>query len=326
MKDVMNLTRFILEEQKAYPEAYGDLTKLLLDIIFASKIISREVNKAGLLNILGATGEINVQDEEVQKLDAYAQEKFENILLHTGHIGAMISEEKENIIPVPEGCPCGKYVLAIDPLDGVSNIDVNVSIGSIFSIHKKISDHQCGTEADFLQAERKQVAAGYTIYGSSTMFVYTTGKGVHSFTLDPTIGEFLLTDKHITLPEKSKNYSVNEGYYSEWDEPTKKIVDNLKEQYSGRHIGSMVADFHRNLLTGGIYLYPINQKSPNGKLRLLYEAAPMAFIIEQAGGKASDGKQNILDIQPTDIHQRTPLFIGNESDVEMIEKIYSHAK
>lgn len=324
MKDVMNLTRFILEEQRAYPEAYGELTNLLLDIIFASKIISREVNKAGLIDILGSAGNKNIHQDEVQKLDVYAQEVFEKILLHTGHICAMASEEKEDIIPVPKPYHKGKYVLIFDPLDGSSNIDVNVSVGSIFSVHKKISQGKDGDISDFLQPGRNQVAAGYIIYGSSTMLVYTTGKGVHSFTLDPTIGEYLLTEKNITMPKQTKYFSVNEGYYTIWNEPTRKIVDSLKAQYSGRHIGSLVADFHRNLLAGGIYLYPASTKSPDGKLRLLYESAPLGLIAEQAGGVASDGKQNILDIQPTGIHQRTPLFIGSHDDVHRVEEIYAH--
>jgi len=319
----MNLTRFILEEQKAYPEAYGELTNLLLDIIFAAKIISREVNKAGLIDILGSIGKKNIHQDEVQKLDVYAQEVFEKILLHTGHISGLASEEKDDIIPVPPGYHKGKYILIFDPLDGSSNINVNVSVGSIFAIYHKISKGADADVSDFLQKGKNQVAAGYVIYGSSTMFVYTTGKGVHSFTLDPTIGEFILTEKNITIPKKSKYFSVNEGYYHLWDDATKKIVSHFKGQYSGRHIGSLVADFHRNLLTGGVHLNPPTSERPEGKLRLLYEGAPLALIIEQAGGSASDGKQNVLDIKPTDIHQRTPLFIGSKNDVKMIEETYA---
>ncbi len=319
----MNLTRFILEEQKAYPEAYGELTNLLLDIIFASKMISREVNKAGLVDILGAVGKQNVHQDEVQKLDVYAQDVFEKILLHTGHICALASEEKEDIVRVPTNYHKGKYVLILDPLDGSSNLDVNVSVGSIFSVHKKISPGADADVSDFLQPGRNQVAAGYILYGSSTMLVYTTGKGVHSFTLDPTIGEYLLTAKHLTMPKVATYYSVNEGYSNSWNEPTRKIVDQLKAKYSGRHVGSLVADFHRNLLAGGVHLNPATTKRPEGKMRLLYESAPLAWIAEQAGGMASDGKQNILDIQPTEIHQRTPLFIGSRADVEMVQATYS---
>lgn len=323
MNDVMNLTRFILEEQKAYPEAYGELTNVLLDIIFASKLISREVNKAGLVDILGSAGRQNSHRDEVQKLDVYAQEVFEKILLHTGHICGLASEEKEEIILVPKGYHAGKYTLTFDPLDGSSNIDVNVSVGSIFSIHRKISAGQDADRSDFLQPGRNQVAAGYILYGSSTMLVYTTGKGVHSFTLDPSIGEYLLTAKHITFPKDTEYYSVNEGYWADWDESTRKIVDGLKANYSARHVGSLVADFHRNLLVGGVHLSPATVKRPEGKLRLLYESAPLAFIAEQAGGLASDGKQNILDIQPTDIHQRTPLFIGSRDEVAKIQATYA---
>lgn len=323
MKDVMNLTRFILEEQRAYPEAYGELTNLLLDIIFASKMISREVSKAGLVDILGAIGKKNVHHDEVQKLDLYAQDVFEKILLHTGHICALASEEKEDIIPVPKNYPRGTYVLTLDPLDGSSNIDVNVSVGSIFSVHRKISPGADADVSDFLQPGRRQVAAGYVLYGSSTMLVYTTGKGVHSFTLDPSIGEYLLTAKHLTMPKAAEYYSVNEGYSQSWDEPTRKVVDQLKAKYSGRHVGSLVADFHRNLLAGGVHLNPATTKRPEGKLRLLYESAPLALIAEQAGGLASDGTQNILDIQPAEIHQRTPLFIGNRDDVQMIQAAYA---
>lgn len=323
MKDVMNLTRFILEEQQAYPEAYGELTNVLLDIIFASKMISRAVNKAGLSDILGSAGTKNTHQDEVQKLDVYAEEVFEKILLHTGHLCALASEERADILLVPQPYHRGKYVLALDPLDGSSNLDVNVSVGSIFSIHKKISVGENGTLSDFLQRGSSQVAAGYVIYGSSTMLVYTTGKGAHSFTLDPTIGEYLLTQKAITLPKRTKYFSVNEGYYHDWSEPTRNIVDQLKAKYSGRHVGSLVADFHRNLLAGGIHLNPATKNRPQGKLRLLYESAPLAFIAEQAGGLASDGTSNILDIQPTDLHQRTPLFIGSRADVEMVNATYA---
>lgn len=319
----MNLTRFILEEQQAYPEAYGELTNLLLDLIFASKIISRALSQAGLTDILGSTGTTNVHREDVQKLDAYAEQVMEKILLHTGHICALASEEREQIVPVPRPYRRGKYVLAVDPLDGSPKLTENVSVGTIFSIHRKVSAGSEATLADFLQPGRKQVAAGYIIYGPSTMLVYTTGTGAHSFTLDPTIGEYLLTQKYIAIPKQVKYFSVNEGYAHLWSEQTRAIVNQLKAKYSAQHVGSLVGDFHRNLLAGGIHLNAPTTDRPQGKLRLLYESAPLALIAEQAGGSASDGKQNILDIQPAELHQRTPLFIGSRAEVEMVNATYA---
>jgi len=319
-KGVTNLSRFLLEEQRKYPEATGEFTILLEQIAFAAKIISSEVNKAGLVNILGKSHSTNVHGEEQQKLDIYANRKLVEALDHTGKICAMASEEVNDIIAVPDKYPKGKYVVIFDPLDGSSNIDVNISIGTIFGIYKRVSEGFSGCKEDFLQEGRKLVAAGYAIYGSSTMFVYTTGKGVNGFTLDPSIGEFLLSHENITTPEKGKILSINEANYYRWSQEVRDFVEyikNIKERkYTSRYIGSLVADFHRNLLKGGIFLYPADTDNPNGKLRLLYEANPMALLIEQAGGKATDGKRDILSIKPEDLHQKTPLIIGSKFEVD----------
>ena len=285
------------------------------------------MNKAGIVDLLGGTGGMNVQGERVQKLDLYAQDVIYRAMDHTGALCCMVSEESEEVIPIPERFPKGKYVLIFDPLDGSSNIDVNVSIGTIFSIHKKVTEGEDGTVEDCLQAGSKQVAAGYVLYGSSTMLVYTSGQGVHGFTLDPSIGEFLLSHPNLLIPDPpSRMYSINEAYYPRWSAGQQKLMQHLKGldgeatvSYSSRYIGSLVADFHRTLLKGGIFMYPADSKSPHGKLRLLYEAAPMAMVCEQAGGRASDGRTRILDLTPKAIHQRTPLYIGSSEIVEMAE-------
>ena len=328
--EMITIERHILEQERLFPKATGELTALLYDIALAAKIISREVNKAGLVEILGLTGEENIQGEQVMRLDVFANETLIRMNDHTGRLCAMASEENPDIIPIPERFPCGKYVLVFDPLDGSSNIDLNVSIGTIFSIHRKVSDGPRGSLKDFLQPSYKQATAGYIIYGSSTMMVYTTGQGVHGFTLDPTVGEFPLSHPNIQIPSRAKYYSVNEGNYHFWSEGVRRYVDYVKTSdeatgrpYSGRYIGSLVSDFHRNLLAGGIFMYPANikgSKKPHGKLRLLYEAAPLAMIVEQAGGRASDGRQDILQIQPESLHQRVPLFIGSREDVDKVEQ------
>jgi fructose-1,6-bisphosphatase I len=325
----MTINQHIMETQRERPEVATDLCSLFNDLLAAAKIISREVNKAGLVGILGLTGEINVQGEEVQKLDEYANETITRQMAKSGNVCVMASEEITEPIPVKEGYE-GKYTLAFDPLDGSSNIDVNVNIGTIFSVHQKITPGETGTIDDLLQPGNTQICAGYIVYGSSTMLVYAAGRGVNGFTLDPSIGEFILSHPDIKIPAKGKIYSVNEGNHNYWHENTKRYVDYLKEKdpdtkrpYSLRYIGSLVADFHRTLLKGGIFMYPMDYKDPNkpkGKLRLLYEAAPMAYIVEQAGGRASDGEQNILDINPTGLHQRVPLYIGSREDVELAEK------
>jgi fructose-1,6-bisphosphatase I len=324
--EIVTIEHHILEQQRSFPQATGEFTGLLYDIALAAKIVSREVRKAGLVEILGLTGEKNVQGEQVMKLDAFAHDTLVRMNNRTGRLCVMASEESAGAIPIPAEYPAGRYVLIFDPLDGSSNIDMNVSIGTIFSIHRKISEGPRGTLKDCLQPGYKQAAAGYIIYGSSTMMVYTTGQGVHGFTLDPSVGEFLLSHPHIQIPPRGKYYSTNEGNYAYWSKGVRRYVDHLKSPdevngrlLSSRYIGSLVADFHRNLLAGGIFIYPADTKDPNkphGKLRLLYEAAPLAFIAEQAGGRASDGTQDIMQIQPDSLHQRVPLFIGSREDVD----------
>lgn len=324
-KKGISIQRHIVEQERHFPKATGSLTGLLMDLTYAVKVISREVNKAGLVDVLGITGETNIHGEDVKKLDEYANRKLIQAMEHGGHLCIMASEEMEDVITIPDEFPKGKYVLLLDPLDGSSNIDANVNIGTIFSIYRKKTDGVNGRLEDCLQKGRYQVAAGYIIYGSSTMLVYTTGQGVNGFTLDPSVGEFLLSHEDIKIPPKGKIYSVNEGNVNAWDEGTKRYINYLKGRdpasdrpYSLRYIGSLVADFHRNLLYGGIFLYPADYKDPKkpkAKLRLLYEASPLAFIVEQAGGLASTGKEDILDIQPVDLHQKVPLIIGSKEDV-----------
>lgn len=326
---LVTIERHIMETQRQFPHATGEFSALLYDIALAAKIIAREVNKAGLLDVAGVTGQTNIHGEEVQKLDEYADRVIQNAMDHTGRIGVMASEEHEDIIPIPEEYESGKYVFMYDPLDGSSNIDANVSIGTIFSIFRKISDGPGGCMDDCLQPGAQQLAAGYIIYGSSTMMVVTTGNGVHGFTLDPTVGEFLLSHRSIKIPKRGKIYSVNEGNFDRWNAETRKYISYLKQTdpetnrpYSSRYIGSLVADFHRNLLYGGIFLYPADKKNTKGKLRLMYEANPLALIVERAGGYASNGDDRILDIEPESIHQRTPLIIGSRDDVKEAEDFW----
>ncbi len=322
---LVTLQRHILEEERLHPEATGEFTRMLDDFLIAVKLINREVNRAGLIDILGETGEENVQGEMVQKLDAFAQDRIYKAMDHGAHLCVMASEESENLIHIPEPYKKGKYVLHFDPLDGSSNIDANITIGTIFSIHRRVSGPpgSDGTLADCLQPGRSQVCAGYVVYGPSTMMVYTARNGVHGFTLDPSVGEFILSHENIRMPAKGKYYAINEGNESLWDEGTRAYIRYLKQKdpatgrpYGLRYVGSLVADFHRTLLYGGIFLYPA---SPKPKLRLLYEAAPMALLAEQAGGKASTGREPILDVQPTTLHQRVPLILGSPGDVEAYE-------
>lgn len=328
----VTVSRQIMDSQRVHPEATGDLSGLLNELIVAAKIISAEVNMAGLADILGQSGKKNIQGETVQKLDEFANATIKRRMEQCGYICVMTSEEEEGIIPVLDGYE-GKYTLAFDPLDGSSNIDVNVSIGTIFSVHRKITGGIKGNEQDLLQKGSRQVAAGYIIYGSSTVLVYTTGEGVHGFTLDPSVGEFFLSHPDIRIPERAKYYSVNEAYTNYWFDGTRKYVEYVKEidkstgrPYSLRYIGSLVADFHRNLISGGIFLYPRDRKStdqPEGKLRLLYEAAPMAMLVKEAGGMAvTDDGRDILDIQPTELHQRVPLIVGSRRDVETAMRFF----
>ena len=327
MRNLVTIERHIIEQQKRHPEATGEFSSLLYDILFATKVIASEVNKAGLADVLGASDQTNVQGEIVQKLDDFANNVIKNSMYHTGRLCVMASEEEEGIIPIPDEYSRGKYVLLFDPLDGSSNIDANVSIGTIFAIYKKISYGPEGTLEDCLQKGANLVAAGYIIYGSSTMFVFSTGNGVHGFTLDPTIGEYLLSHPDIKIPNRGRILSINEGNRAYWGENTRQYIDYLKEvdektgrPYTSRYIGSFIADFHRNMLYGGIFLYPMlfkeGRKPPRGKLRLMYEASPLSFICEHAGGAATDGKYRILDIQPSELHQRVPLVIGSKENVE----------
>jgi len=327
----MTLGRHIIEEQSKYAGATGELSKLLHDLSLAAKVISLEVNKAGLVDIIGYTGDNNVHGEQVKKLDMLAHDMLIKAMDHGGHLCVMASEEEEDIIQIPHKFNIGKYVLLFDPLDGSSNIDANISIGTIFSIYRRVSKGDGpGTMDDCLQPGINQVAAGYVVYGSSTMLVYTAGSGVHGFTLDPAFGEFLLSHPNIQTPRKSKIYSINEGNYLYWHPGLKKYIKYCQEidnetmrPYTSRYIGSLVSDFHRNLLKGGVFLYPENEKAPKGKLRLVYECNPIAFIAIQAGGRASDGYRSILEIKPTTLHQRSPFYAGSDNMVKKIEEYLS---
>ena len=325
----ITVSRHIMDSQRLHPEATGELSGLLTELIVAAKTINAEVNMAGLADVLGMSGKVNIQGESVQKLDELANSTIKRRMARCGYVSVMTSEEEADYIPVVEGCE-GKYTLAFDPLDGSSNIDVNVNIGTIFSIHRAKNGGRAGCENDLLQKGVDQVAAGYIIYGSSTMLVYTTGEGVHGFTLDPSVGEFYLSHPDIRMPEKSKYFSVNEGNTSYWSQGMLNYINYIKEPdkatgrpYSARYIGSLVADFHRNLIAGGIFLYPRDNKNPaksTGKLRLLYEASPLAYLAEQAGGRAiTDDGTRIMDIQPISLHQRVPLVIGSKHDVDAAE-------
>lgn len=326
------LGEFIVEKQQDFPHATGELTALLSAIKLGAKIIHRDINKAGLVDILGASGAENVQGEVQMKLDLYANEKLKAALKARGEVAGIASEEEDDIV-IFEGDRAnnGKYVVLMDPLDGSSNIDVNVSVGTIFSIYRRITPiGQPVTEEDFLQPGNCQVAAGYVVYGSSTMLVYTTGNGVHAFTYDPSLGVFCLSHERVRFPEKGNMYSINEGNYIKFPLGVKKYIKYCQEQdeathrpYTSRYIGSLVADFHRNLLKGGIYIYPSTASHPSGKLRLLYECNPMALLAEQAGGKATDGFRRILDIAPEKLHQRAPFFVGTSSMVEDAERFMS---
>ena len=328
-RSVVTIERHIIEQERRFPEATGAFSSILYDIALAGKMISYEVRRAGLAeDILGQTNDTNVHGETVKKLDEYANDVIYRALDHSGNLCVMASEESEEVIPIPDKFPTGNYALLYDPLDGSSNIEANVSVGTVFSLHRKVSAGERGSVEDCLQPGYKQVAAGYLVYGSSTMLVYTTGAGVHGFTLDAALGEFLLSHPDMRIPEPCQRiYSVNEGNTMLWSLEQRRLVEHLKgtdgdnpNPYSARYIGSMVADFHRTLLYGGLFMYPADRKSPRGKLRLLYEAAPIAMIAEQAGGRASDGKQAILQIQPEELHQRTPLFVGARDCMAIVDR------
>jgi len=331
MKITKTLGQFIIEKQADFPYAKGELSRLLRDIGIAAKIVNREVNKAGLADILGENGTTNIQGEGQKKLDVYANEQFISALKHGGECCLVASEENDDIIYIDSAVSKdAKYIVAIDPLDGSSNIDVNVGIGTIFSIYRRKSTSGKATLEDVLQKGTEQVAAGYVIYGSSTMLVYTTGKGVNGFTLDPSIGEFCLSHPDMKIPKDGVIYSINEGYYAHFPDGVKKYIkycqvedEKTKRPYTSRYIGSMVADIHRNLIKGGIFIYPVTASAPKGKLRLVYECNPMAFIVEQAGGKASNGYDRILDLDVNELHQRSAIFIGSENMVHKAEELMS---
>ncbi|MFP4162112.1 MAG: class 1 fructose-bisphosphatase [Ectothiorhodospira sp.] len=322
------LNEFIIQRQGDFPYAKGELSRLLHHVGVAAKVVNKKINKAGLVDILGTAGDVNVQGEDVQKLDLFANHHFIAALRATSECCAIASEEDQEITLFDDGLSRdAKYVFCMDPLDGSSNIDVNVSVGTIFSIYRRITERGSPADlSDFLQPGTQQVAAGYIIYGSSTMLVYTTGKGVNGFTLDPGIGEFCLSHRDIRTPRQGRIYSINEGNYAHFPAGVKQymkhcqVVDpDTHRPYSSRYIGSLVSDFHRNLLKGGIFMYPPTQKAPGGKLRLLYECNPVAFIAEQAGGRASDGHRRILDIPPESLHQRVPFYVGSPDMMEDLE-------
>jgi fructose-1,6-bisphosphatase I len=327
---IVTIERHILEQQQYRPEATGALTQVLYDIATAAKVITREVRRAGLADILGDDGSTNSSGDEVKKLDVFADKAIFRMVDHTGRVCVMASEEKEEIIHISDqfASENANYVLLFDPLDGSSNIDSNASIGTIFSIHKRISSGRHGTLADCLQVGSKQVAAGYVIYGSSTMMVYTTGMGVHGFTLDPSIGEFLLSHENIKIPARGSIYSVNERDTLDWDGNLQRYIGWLKQKdeatnrpRTSRYIGSMIADVHRTLVKGGIFMYPGTKKSPQGKLRLLYEVDPLAFMVEQAGGGAiTAAGRRVLDLVPTKLHERTSVFLGSPQDLHEAEQ------
>jgi fructose-1,6-bisphosphatase I len=323
---IITIERHILDEQLSHPEATGVLTSLLYDIALSGKVIASKTTRAGLVEILGRTEEINIQGEQVQKLDQFADLTIYRLNDHTGRLAVLGSEEHEHILPIPDKYPAGKYVLLYDPLDGSSNIDFNIPVGTIFAIYRRKSEAGPGTLDDCLQPGRELIAAGYLIYGMSTMLVYTTGMGVHGFTLDPTVGEFLLSHPYIRIPHPPQYFSANLGHVAHWSQGVQRFTeflqgrDGQRNGLSLRYVGSLVADFHRNLLAGGIFYYPADtygSKTSQGKLRLTYEAAPLAFIAQNAGGYASNGQVNILEIHPQTLHQRTPFFVGNR---ELVEK------
>jgi fructose-1,6-bisphosphatase I len=328
IKKNQTLGEFIIENQAEFAYSSGELSRLINSIRLAAKVVNHEVNKAGLVDITGAAGETNVQGEDQQKLDVYANEKFIQTLTNREIVCGIASEENDDFITIAgsNNDHKNKYVVLMDPLDGSSNIDVNVSVGTIFSIYRRVSP--VGTPVqleDFLQPGNKQVAAGYVVYGTSTMLVYTTGHGVNGFTLNPALGSWYLSHPNMKFPEKGCIYSVNEGNYVHFPKGVKNYIKYCQEEkedrpYTSRYIGALVSDFHRNMIKGGIYFYPTTSSAPNGKLRLLYECNPMAFIAEQAGGKASNGFDRVLDIDPTELHQRVPFFCGNREMVEKAEE------
>jgi fructose-1,6-bisphosphatase I len=321
-RDCTTLSRHVLEQLHSFGADAQDLSALMNRIALAGKLIARRLSRAGLMEgVLGFTGETNVQGESVKKMDVYSNDVFISVFKQSGLVCRLASEEMEKPYYIPENCPIGRYTLLYDPIDGSSNTDINLTLGSIFAIRQQVGDDSDGTAQDLLQDGHKQIAAGYILYGPSTMLVYSIGQGVHSFTLDPSLGEFILTEENITIPSHGAIYSVNEGNFWQWDESFREYIRYVHrtEGYTARYGGAMVGDIHRILIQGGVFLYPGTEQKPEGKLRLLYESAPLAFLIEQAGGKASTGMQEIMDVVPEKLHQRTPLIIGSKDDVALVE-------
>lgn len=321
-RECTTLSRHVLEQLHSFSADAQDLSALMNRIALAGKLIARRLSRAGLMeDALGFTGAVNVQGESVKKMDLYANEVFISVFKQSGLVCRLASEEMEKPYYIPENCPLGRYSLLYDPLDGSSNLDINLNVGSIFSIRQQEGSDEDGLALDLLQEGRKQIAAGYVLYGPSTMLVYSIGKGVHSFTLDPSLGEFILSSENIQVPEHGPIYSVNEGNFWQWEESIRDYIRYVHrhEGYTARYGGALVGDFHRILLQGGVFLYPGTVKKPEGKLRLLYESAPLAFLIEQAGGRASTGTEDIMDVVPTKLHERTPLIIGSKEDVDLVK-------
>lgn len=321
-RDCTTLSRHVLQQLQSFSADAQDLSALMNRIALAGKLIARRLSRAGLMEgALGFTGDVNVQGESVKKMDIYANEVFISVFKQSGLVCRLASEEMEKPYYIPENCPIGRYTLLYDPIDGSSNVDINLNVGSIFSIRQQEGEDRDGTASDLLQDGHKQIAAGYILYGPSTLLVYSIGRGVHSFTLDPSLGEFILSDENVRIPEHGPIYSVNEGNFWQWDESIRDYIRYVHrhEGYTARYSGALVGDIHRILYQGGVFLYPGTLKKPEGKLRLIYETAPLAFLIEQAGGRASTGTQPILDVVPDQLHSRTPLVIGSKEDVALVE-------
>lgn len=321
-RDCTTLSRHVLEQLQSFSADAQDLSAIMNRIALAGKLIARRLSRAGLMEgALGFTGNTNVQGESVKKMDVYANEVFISVFKQSGLVCRLASEEMEKPYYIPENCPIGRYTLLYDPIDGSSNVDININVGSIFAIRQQEGTDDDGSASDLLQSGRKQIAAGYILYGPSTMLVYSIGRGVHAFVLDPSLGEFILADENLRIPEHGPIYSVNEGNFWQWDEPIRDVVRYVHrhEGYTARYGGALVGDLHRILYQGGVFLYPGTIKKPEGKLRLLYEAAPLAFLVEQAGGRSSTGSQDILDVVPDKLHARVPLIIGSQEDVALVE-------
>jgi fructose-1,6-bisphosphatase I len=321
-RDCTTLSRHVLQQLHSFGADAQDLSALMNRIALAGKLIARRLSRAGLMaGSLGFTGEVNVQGESVKKMDVFANEVFISVFQQSGLVCRLASEEMDKPYYIPENCPVGRYTLLYDPIDGSSNVDININVGSIFAIRQQEGEDTDGTAQDLLQPGRKQIAAGYILYGPSTMLVYSIGRGVHAFTLDPSLGEFILSNENVQMPDHGAIYSLNEGNFWQWDDSIRDYIRYMHrhEGYTARYSGALVGDFHRILFQGGVFLYPGTVKKPEGKLRLLYESAPLAFLAEQAGGRGSTGTQNILDVIPDQLHSRTPLIIGSKEDVALVE-------